>query len=267
MEEPIRCANCGAEYESLLRQCPYCGAANETQLEREHVRALEEIERRRRELPGLPGQLVRLWGKRWARLSLAAAAVLLAGGILWAGFGGLTEYISNRTAPKRQEQHLANLRELVRQERYGEIWDYLQEQELFGGAYGEYTDLYFASYALYYADECRELLAQGEIRRSVFGRTLREAAEGIREIDGKLAERVYTPETEAAMNRIRERLMELLTQELGFEDAEVQALLRLSRETEELSEDEELLERFAALGQEAAARQGIRIAEDGEEWK
>lgn len=264
MASMIRCRSCGAEFDENLRQCPYCGTGNEAQVEREHAEALREVERQRRDLAHLPKQIARLWGKRWGRILLLAVTVILLGGLLWALGGGIAEWIDNKTAPVRQEKHLQELEKLIAEENYEDIWEYLYRNDLCGGVYGGYFDLYFTTYPLYYVNECRELLAQGGIWRSTLGRVYREVARGIWETDEKLRTNVYEPTVEAAMQKVRAQMESVLTEDLGMREEELAELLQLSQETAEENESEELLERFLAVGEKARQRQGIRVVEDGE---
>lgn len=264
MAGTIRCKNCGAEFETGLRLCPYCGAANEAAVKREYEDALKEIEKQRRALPHLPKQLVRLWSRKWGRILLLLVATVLAGGLLWAGAGGILRRMSDQTAPQRQEKHLQALEELAAEADYEGIWDYLRDNDLSGGAYSGYMDLYFASFPLSYVPDCRYYLERGGIWRSILARTYRETAEGIRRIDEGIEQYVYAPAVEDALQKIRAQLYALLTEDLGLEEAELEELLALSRETAREYEDEALLERFLAVGQAAAQRKGIRVLDDGE---
>ncbi len=260
----IRCKNCGAEFDAGLRLCPYCGAANETAVKKEYEEALEEIEKKRRALVHLPKQLVRLWGKRWGRILLIFVAAVLAGGVLWAGIGGLLRWQADRTAPQRQEKHLQALEELASAEDYEGIWEYMRKNDLSGGAYSGYTDLYFASFSLSYVQDCRYYLERGGIWRSTLGRIYRQAAQGIWEIDSQLEEHIYAPAVEEGMQKIRAQLHTLLTEDLGLKETELEEMRILSRDTARKEESDALLEQFAAVGEEAAKRKGIQVIEDGE---
>lgn len=264
MAGTIRCKNCGAEFDAGLRLCPYCGAANEAVVSREYDEALREIERKRQALPHLPKQLVRLWGRKWGRLLLIFVAAVLVGGVLWASVGGLLRWISDQTAPNRQEKHLQALESLAAAEDYEDIWDYMRKYDLSGGAYEGYMDLYFAAFPLSYVQDCRYYLERGGIWCSTLGRTYRQTAEGIWRIDRQLEEHVYAPSVEEGMQRIRAQLYELLTEDLGLNETELAEMIALSGDMAREDEDEALLKRFLDVGQEAVKREGIRLVEDGE---
>lgn len=260
----IRCQNCGAEYETSLRQCPYCHATNEAIVEREHAQALEQIDRETRNLVHLPGQLVnRFSGKAAKGLALTVAAILVMG-LAGVAIRAVQTYVLQQTEPERQEKHFAALDQLVEVRDYEGIWDYLSDHDLYGGTYQEYGDLYFASYALYYVDEFHECIERGGVWESTLGWTVSEVSQGILDIDAYLERTVYVHGVDAVLEEIRADLHRLLTAELGLTEEELQQAFALCKELAGEEDYEKRIARFTPIGVTAADRQGIRILMDDE---
>lgn len=259
----IRCQNCGAEYEGSLRQCPYCQAANEAAVEREHAQALEKIERETRELVHLPKRLVDRFSSRAVKvmiLVLAATLVLGLGGVL---IRSVYVNVSQKTEPQRREKHLAQLDKLVEARAYEEIWEYLDDHDLYESAYQEYSDLYFASYALYYVEEFHQHIDRGGVWESTLGWTVSEVSQGLVDIEELLDDRVYVHGVDTVLEEIRAELMTLLTEELGMTEEEMQQAQTLCVELTEEKDYEKRIRIFTEIGVTAAKRQGIKIlAED-----
>lgn len=260
----IKCANCGAQYEEQLRQCPYCGAENTELTEREYQGELDQLDRQTRELVHLPSYLVKLWTRRWGKALILLLFAVLAAGIVTAGARAVGVYIANRGEPARQQKHLEMLDSYVEAEDYEAIWDYLNKHDLYGGVYSEYSDIYFAAYPLYYVEECRSCLDRGGVWRDTAGWALMEASQGILDIDQNLDENTYIHGGEEAMQIIRGKLMSFLIEEMGLAEAEMENLYQLCRETETMEETQVKVQLFYEAGEKAMERKGIRILEDDE---
>lgn len=259
----IHCQNCGAEYEASLRQCPYCQASNEAVVEREHAGAMEQIDRETKNLVHLPGQLVRRFGSRAAKLLTLAVVLMLILGLTGVAVRAIRTHVSQQTEPQRQAQHVAALDRLVEARDYEGIWDYLSDHDLYGGTYQEYTELYFASYPLYYVDEFHGCVERGGIWESTLGWIVSEVAQGILDIDEYLDSTVYIHGVDVVMKEIRAELVSLLTEDLGMTTEEMQQAWNLCEELAQEEDYQKRVVRFAQIGVAAAKRQGIPVlAED-----
>ena len=262
----IKCENCGATYDETLRQCPYCGAENLALTEREYQGRIQDIEKKTRQLSSLPGQLVRLWSKRWGKVLLLAVAAAFVIGIVSAGVQAAAGYIENEQAPARQQEHLEELDRLTAAEDYEGIWDYLSDNDLHGGPYQEYSDIYFASYPLYYVEEDRSLIeSYGAIWESTLGFSLLEVGQGILDIDEMLEADSFVRGGDEVIRSIREELFSFLTGDLGLSDADVESLLELCREAGDSADSEETRTLLAETFRSPVENHGIRIAGDEEE--
>ncbi len=259
----IRCQNCGAEYENTLHQCPYCQAANEVAVERDHAQALAQIDRETRELVHLPKRMVERFSGRAAKLLILLVVAMLVLGLGGVAVRAIQTHVSQQTEPQRREKHLGRLDELVAARDYEEIWEYLDDHDLYGSAYQEYSDLYFASYGLYYVEEFRQYIERGGVWESTLGWTVSEVSQGLLDIDELLDGRVYVHGVDTVLEEIRTEMMTLLTEELGMTQQEIQQAQALCVELAEEENYEKRIEAFAQIGVTAAKRQGIRIlAED-----
>lgn len=259
----IRCQNCGAEYEASLRQCPYCQGANEAAVEREHAQAMAQIDHETKELVHLPKRLVDRFSSRAAKILALAVAVMLVLGLGGVAVRAIQTRIAQQTEPQRREKHLAQLDQLVTAGEYEEIWEYLDEHDLYQSVYQEYSDLYFASYGLYYVEEFHQYIERGGVWESTLGWTVSEVTLGILDIDQMLENRVYVRGVDEVMKEIRTELVTLLTEELGMTQEELQKAKDLCVELAEEEDYEKRIEAFARIGVDAAKRQGIPIlAED-----
>lgn len=262
----IKCENCGAWYEETLRQCPYCGAENLELTEREYQGRIQDIEKKTRQLSSLPAQLVRLWGKRWGKVLLIAVMAVFVIGVVGAGVRAVSGYIANVQAPARQQEHLEALDLLVEAEDYEGIWDYMSENDLFGGPYEEYSNIYFASYPLYYVEECRGLIeSYGAVWESTLGFALEEVSRGILDIDEMLETGSFVRGGDEVISSIREELLSFLTTDLGLSDADIETLYDLCAETEGSEDYEATRALFVEAGRASVENHGIRIASDEEE--
>ena len=152
---------------------------------------------------------------------------------------------------------------LVAAREYEEIWEYLDDHDLYESAYQEYSDLYFASYALYYVEEFHQHIERGGVWESTLGWTVSEVSQGILDIDEMLDGRVYVHGVDTVLKEIRTELTTLLAEELGMTEQEIQQAQTLCAELAEEEDYEKRIAAFAQIGVAAAKRQGIRIlAED-----
>ncbi len=254
-----QCPNCGASYKENVLTCPYCGAANQEQVEREHEERIEHIDRQIRGLSHLPRQVVNRWSSKTAKVLAACLAIFLVVGLGWAIVNGIGSYLETKTAPARQQAHLEALAELAEEEDPEGIWDYLRDHDIYGGVYEEYTDLYFASYALGYAKDCREYLSKGGIWPNTLAFTVEEACNGIRKIDENLSTHTYVMGVDEKLKEIRADLVALLTEDLGLTQEEMDQALVLAEEMEDEVDTDKVWAAFQAIGIPAAKRHGITI--------
>ena len=101
MEKMIVCASCGAEYDSELVRCPYCGTAYAPAEEKEYMQQLDET---RKELEAHKEDGIKSMKKGLGRVILltvlaVAVIVLLIIGGLWFSKSGE----SDRDAKKKEE--------------------------------------------------------------------------------------------------------------------------------------------------------------------
>ena len=224
---------------------------------------MAEIDRETRELVHLPKRLVDRFSNRAVKVLVLAVVVMLFFGLGGVAVRAVQTWIAQQTEPERREKHLAQLDQLADAREYEEIWEYLDEYDLYESVYQEYSDLYFASYGLYYVEEFHQYIERGGVWESTLGWTVSEVTLGIMDIDQMLEERVYVRGVDEIMKEIREELITLLTEDLGMTQDELQQAKELCVELAEEEDYEKRIAAFAQIGVAAAKRQGIRIlAED-----
>ena len=79
----LNCKNCGADFDSSLPNCPYCGRMNLPAAEREYMAKLENIRGDLEDLSSLAGKKVKAHSQKLGRkLLIAAAAVILIASVI-----------------------------------------------------------------------------------------------------------------------------------------------------------------------------------------
>jgi len=262
---PVSCGNCGAQYGADLRQCPYCGAENTVFIDREFRQSLEHIDRQAKELKHLPKQVAKLWARRWGRILFIGLALVMLTGILGAAVRAVGTWVSNKTAPERQEKHLAALDAYAADGDYEKVGEYLREHGLYGGVYGEYSDIYGVAYYYSNVEEFRSELEEGGVWPSSLEWTAWEVTEGILMIEEDLATHTYVRGCDAVLESMRADMRSFLLEELGLTEEELEQVKTLVRERgEEDGEDiADRMERCAIITREAAKRRGIHLYEEG----
>lgn len=155
----MNCKNCGAEYQDTVLKCPYCGTENKAaagRKKKEILRAYdEEAQRLYQQAENFPQKAA----KRITGKILRLLAVLAGVGLIVTVFVIFWAKISAEWELKAQKKHLQTLEKLYQKQDYEELFDYLDEKDLYGRSYEKYSQV---AWAMKYSEWMQEQLGNIE---------------------------------------------------------------------------------------------------------
>lgn len=129
------CENCGADYDSLKSQCPYCHTENEKMARRQQTEYLKHIDEKKRKVKKMPEKVL----KNTTKFLLYAGVGVILLGLLTVLIVLAFFKFTKGDMLAQQEKEIACLEEYYQKDDYEELCTYYEKLDKRGGSYEKYT--------------------------------------------------------------------------------------------------------------------------------
>lgn len=132
-----KCINCGADFDSDLLNCPYCGYENVEAAQEAYHDKIEELVEAREEIHELPQKVT----KKRTKIVAVVLVLLMVAAFLTAGVLAIKTKLQMRDEIKSEQENKQVMEEYLAKGDYKGLYNYLQDVEYSYTAYGKYIEV------------------------------------------------------------------------------------------------------------------------------